>query len=203
VEKVTKDMVKRYCGEPRTIILVVIPANADMTTSDGLQLARELDPKGIRSIGVITKIDIMDKGTNAKSMIMGHEVSLKLGYIGVKNRSQLDIDSNKRVFSALDEEKLYFSSHPIYSTMPQDILGTANLTKKLTKVLFTHIRNYLPEIVKEINVMKKDMEEKLKNLGTPLPTSKMEKLQMLLLMLTEFCQGFKNAISGRLVGVMQ
>jgi replication fork clamp-binding protein CrfC len=50
-------------------------------------MARELDPKGIRSIGVITKIDIMDKGTNAKSMIMGHEVPLKLGYIGVKNRS--------------------------------------------------------------------------------------------------------------------
>lgn len=87
IEKITKDMVKKYCGEPRTIILIVIPANADMTTSDGLQLARELDPKGIRSIGVITKIDIMDKGTNAKNMIMGHEVTLKLGYIGVKNRS--------------------------------------------------------------------------------------------------------------------
>ncbi len=111
-------MVKRYCGEPRTIILVVVPANADMTTSDGLQLARELDPKGVRSIGVITKIDIMDKGTNAKNMILGHEISLKLGFIGVKNRSQLDIDTNKRVFSALDDEKMYFSSHPIYSTMP-------------------------------------------------------------------------------------
>jgi replication fork clamp-binding protein CrfC len=180
-------MVKRYCGEPRTIILVVIPANADMTTSDGLQLARELDPKGLRSIGVITKIDIMDKGTNAKNMIMGHDVPLKLGYIGVKNRSQLDIDTNKRVFSALDEEKLYFSSHPVYSTMPQDMLGTANLTKRLTKVLFTHIRNYLPEIVREINAMKKDMEDKLKGLGNPLPSSKQEKLQLLWFMVTEFC----------------
>lgn len=111
-------MARRYVGEPRTIILIVIPANADMTTSDGLQMAREVDPKGIRSIGVITKIDIMDAGTNAKNMILGHEVPLRLGYIGVKNRSQLDIQSNKRVFQALDEEKLYFSSHPIYSSMP-------------------------------------------------------------------------------------
>lgn len=118
----------------------------------------------------------MDKGTNAKNMIMGHEVPLKLGYIGVKNRSQLDIETNKRVFAALDEEKLYFSSHPIYSTMPQDVLGTFNLTKKLTKVLFTHIRHYLPEIVKEINAMKKDLDDKLKSLGTPLPTTKIEKL---------------------------
>jgi dynamin 1-like protein len=56
------------------------------------------------------------------------------------------------------------------------MLGTANLTKRLTKVLFTHIRNYLPEIVKEINGMRKDLEDKLRSLGQPLPTTKMEKL---------------------------
>lgn len=199
IEKVTKQMAMRYVGDPRTIILCVIPANADMTTSDGLQMARQCDPKGVRTIGVITKIDIMDKGTNAKSMILGHEVPLRLGYVGVKNRSQLDIDSNKRVFKALDEEKMYFSSHQVYSTMPQDLLGTANLTKKLTKVLFTHIKNYLPEIVKEINVLKKDHDEKLKNLGPPLPCEKHEKMQMLWNMVTDFCTQFKNTIGGRLI----
>ena len=80
-------MCKRYCTEDRTIILCVIPANADMSTSQGLDLARKWDPDGSRTLGVITKIDIMDKGTNAKNMIMGHEIALKLGYIGVKNRS--------------------------------------------------------------------------------------------------------------------
>jgi len=80
-------MARRYCGESRTIILCVLSANADITTSDGLQMARELDPKGIRTIGVITKIDIMDKGTSAKRMIEGKDVSLRLGYIGIKNRS--------------------------------------------------------------------------------------------------------------------
>lgn len=63
-------MAARYVSDPRTIILCVVPANADMTNSDGLQMARQLDPKGIRTIGVITKIDIMDRGTNAKKMIM-------------------------------------------------------------------------------------------------------------------------------------
>ena len=51
-------MCGRYCGDPRTIILCVVPGNADMTTSDGLHMARELDPKGLRTLGVITKIDI-------------------------------------------------------------------------------------------------------------------------------------------------
>lgn len=87
IEKVTRMMAHRYVSDPRTIILCVVPANADMTTSDGLQMARQLDPKGIRTIGVITKIDIMDRGTNAKRMIMNLEVPLRLGYVGVKNRA--------------------------------------------------------------------------------------------------------------------
>ena len=74
-------------SDPRTIVLCVVPANADMTVSDGLQMAQQLDPKGIRTVGVITKIDIMDRGTSAKRMIMNMEVPLRLGYVGVKNRA--------------------------------------------------------------------------------------------------------------------
>ena len=88
IEQITKMMALRYVSDPRTIILCVIPANADISTSDGLQMAREIDPKGLRTIGVITKIDIMDKGTNAKRMLTGQDVPLRLGYVGVKNRSQ-------------------------------------------------------------------------------------------------------------------
>lgn len=71
IEKVTKDMCIHYAKDDRTIILCVIPANADISTSDGLKLAMEIDREGNRTIGVITKIDIMDKGTNAKNMLLG------------------------------------------------------------------------------------------------------------------------------------
>jgi replication fork clamp-binding protein CrfC len=75
-----------------------------MTTSDGLQIAREVDPKGIRTIGVITKIDIMDKGTSAKRMIEGKDVSLRLGFVGIKNRSQQDIIDRITVKLATERE---------------------------------------------------------------------------------------------------
>lgn len=88
IEKITIEMAKRYCAEDRTIILAVIPANADMSTSQGLDLARKWDPTGQRTLGVITKIDIMDRGTDAKKMIMNQEIPLALGYVGIKNRSQ-------------------------------------------------------------------------------------------------------------------
>lgn len=80
-------MAARYCKDPKTIILCVIPANADITTSDGLMMARQLDPQGSRTIGCITKIDIMDKGTDARRLLTGEDVGLKLGYVGIKNRS--------------------------------------------------------------------------------------------------------------------
>jgi GTP-binding protein EngB required for normal cell division len=197
IEQITKEMAKRYCADPRTIILAVVPANQDMSTSDALQMAMELDPKGTRTLGVVTKIDIMDRGTNAKKMIMGEEVSLRLGYVGVKGRSKHDIDHKVTVKKGLDEEKQYFASHPVYSTMPPGYLGIETLTQKLTKILFHHIRNYLPEILKEINSKLKDCEDRLKDLGTSLPITTKDKIQLLWSLITKFTENYKNALSGR------
>lgn len=111
-------MAKHYVADPRTIILCVIPANADLTTSEALQMSRRLDPKGIRTVGVITKIDIMDRGVDARKMLLGEEVPLRLGYVGVKNRSQLDINQDTKVKKALQAERDFFNNHPIYSKLP-------------------------------------------------------------------------------------
>ena len=70
IEQVTRQMAERYVMDSRTIILCVVSANQDMATQEGLRMARRIDPKGVRTVGVITKIDIMDRGTNAKRMIM-------------------------------------------------------------------------------------------------------------------------------------
>ena len=169
IEQITRAMAHRYVSDSRTIILCTLPANADMTTSDGLQMAREVDPKGIRTIGVITKIDIMDKGTNAKRMIEGKDVHLRLGFIGIKNRSQQDIIDRIPVKQAIEKEQLYFSTHPVYSSMPQGLLGIHNLTTKLTKILFTHIKHCLPDITREIKMKIKETEDDLKDLGPPMP----------------------------------
>ena len=71
-------------------------------------MAQQLDPEGNRTIGVITKIDIMDKGTDARSMILNKEIALRLGYIGVKGRSQEDINNKLSVKESLDKEIEFF-----------------------------------------------------------------------------------------------
>ena len=63
-------MALRYVSDKRTIILSVIPATADMVVNEGQKMARQVDPKGIRTVGVITKLDIMDRGCDAKRGIM-------------------------------------------------------------------------------------------------------------------------------------
>ena len=132
-------MALRYVSDSRTIILSVIPANADMVVNEGLKMARQVDPKGIRTVGVLTKLDIMDRGANAKRSIMNQEVPMRLGFIGVKNRSQEDIQKQISIKTAIEKEMNFFSSHPIYSKIPPGYLGCEALVKKLTHVLFTHI----------------------------------------------------------------
>ena len=78
------DMILKYIQEENTIILAVTPANQDLANSDALKLAKEVDPEGIRTIGVITKLDLMDKGTDARDVLEGTGLlPLKKGYIGV------------------------------------------------------------------------------------------------------------------------
>lgn len=77
---------------------------------------------------------------------------------------------------AIEKESMYFGTHPIYSTMPQNLLGIGNLTNKLTKILFTHIKFTLPEIMKEIRDKAKETEEDLKDLGPPMPSGSSEKM---------------------------
>lgn len=103
-------MTFKHISKPSTIILAVTPANTDLANSDALQVAREVDPEGIRTIGVITKIDLMDKGyvmlynhfvmcinmsfrTDAMDILTGKVIPLNLGFVGVINRSQEDIFS--------------------------------------------------------------------------------------------------------------
>jgi GTP-binding protein EngB required for normal cell division len=88
-------MVNHYISSENAIILAITPANQDLANSDSLIAARRVDPAGNRTIGVLTKLDIVDKGTDARDVLLNKVYSLKLGYIGVVNRSQADINGKK------------------------------------------------------------------------------------------------------------
>jgi dynamin 1-like protein len=190
-------MCRRYAEDPLTIILCVIAANSDIATSDGLMLAKEIDTSGSRTIGVLTKLDIMDAGTDARKTLMNEEIPLRLGYVGVKNRSKQDLINKLSMEETTRKEKEFFKSHPVYKNIPPGHLGTDVLINKLTKIYFKIIRENLPRIIKAINERLKSAEEELQGLGQPMPTDDAGKMSMLWNMINEYCDIFRKVLQGK------
>ena len=136
----------------------------------------------------------MDLGTNAKSMQMNEEIPLKLGYVGIKGRTQEDVNNNMQVSEALIKEKKWFAEHPIYAHMPANKTGTGALVSTLSTTMYTHIRRTLPQIVAEIDEKIYDCETNLTELGNPMPMDEKEKLKMLWEMISAFSEKFKSSI---------
>jgi len=105
IEHRITEMVLKYITPKQSIIMAVSPANVDLANSDALKLSRRVDPLGDRTIGVITKIDIMDPGTNALDLLRGKIYPLRMGYVGVVCRSQQDINLKKDITEARKYEE--------------------------------------------------------------------------------------------------
>ena len=196
VEKITKTMSLRYCSDPMTIILCVVPANADLSTSEALKIAKDLDPAGERTIGVLTKVDIMDRGTDALKILKNQEIYLKMGYVAVKNRSQQDINNGMRVLEALEVERKFFSGSSVYSSLPKGCCGTEILSSKLKEIFYDHISKFFPEIVSKINSQYKEKDKRLRELGPNIPIREADKFSYLWNVVNKFCLSFKNILTG-------
>jgi hypothetical protein len=92
----------------------------------------------------------MDKGTDARKLLLGNVVPLRLGYVGVVNRCQEDILLNRTVKEALLAEEKFFRSHPVYHGLA-DRLGVPQLAKKLNQILVQHIKVLLPDLKSRIS----------------------------------------------------
>ena len=193
---ITKNMALRYISEPRSIILCVIPANQDLATSEALKIMREIDPTGGRSIGCLTKIDIMNRGDDARKMLKNEEIELRYGYVGIKNRCQEDVINNVPVEESLKAEKKFFTTSPIYSSLPSHLFGTESLTHKLTSILYQQIKASLPEIFNEIKEKKKKAQEELEKLGPGVTNTDADMVNYAWKSVASFLRIFKNSING-------
>ncbi|KAL7722548.1 dynamin [Entamoeba marina] len=191
-----RQMVLKFIEPQNAIILAVSAANVDLANSDALSVAREVDPDGERTIGVITKMDIMDKGTDAMDILYGRVYPLKLGYIGVLNRSQHDIETNVPIRKALQNEKKYFVEHSIYSAI-SDRLGIAYLTKTLNMILMQHIMKTLPSLRITIT----EMFNKTKHEYDKFADEFNQKDIVMLEKIIEYCTNFNKTISGELFDI--
>ncbi|KFM27720.1 Dynamin-1-like protein [Auxenochlorella protothecoides] len=140
IEARVRAMVLDYIAAESCIILAVTPANQDPAASDALELARRADPAGARTIGVLTKLDLMDRGTDAVAALRNEVVPLRLGHVGVVLRSQEDIASRRGMAEARAAERAFFEARPTLDggsdALPTDELaGGARLRHVFREVL--------------------------------------------------------------------
>ncbi|KAM9845528.1 dynamin-1-like protein isoform 3-T3 [Aulostomus maculatus] len=189
IEVQIRDLILKHISNPNCIILAVTAANTDMATSEALKVAREVDPDGRRTLAVVTKLDLMDAGTDAMDVLMGRVIPVKLGLIGVVNRSQLDINNKKSVADAIRDEYAFLQKK--YPSLANRN-GTKYLARTLNRLLMHHIRDCLPELKTRINVLAAQYQSLLSSYGEPVDDQSATLLQLITKFATEYC----NTIEG-------
>ncbi|KAM0028526.1 putative dynamin stalk domain, GTPase effector domain, Dynamin superfamily [Helianthus debilis subsp. tardiflorus] len=195
IEARIRTMIMSYIKLPSCLILAVTPANSDLANSDALQIAGNADPDGYRTIGVITKLDIMDRGTDARNILLGKQIPLRLGYVGVVNRSQEDIMLNRSIKDALIAEEKFFRSRPAYNEVA-DICGVPQLAKKLNQILVQHIKTVLPGLKSRISAQLVAVAKEHASYGE-ITESKAGMGALLLNILSKYSEAFCSMIEGK------
>ncbi|RXI00392.1 hypothetical protein DVH24_037940 [Malus domestica] len=195
IEARIRTMIMSYIKIPTCLILAVTAANSDLANSDALQIAGNADPDGLRTIGVITKLDIMDRGTDARNLLLGKVIPLRLGYVGVVNRSQEDIMMNRSIKDALVAEEKFFRSRPVYNGLA-DRCGVPQLAKKLNQILVQHIKAVLPGLKSRISSTLVTVAKEHASYGE-ITESKAGQGALLLNILSKYCEAFSTMVEGK------
>ncbi|GAU36300.1 hypothetical protein TSUD_353440 [Trifolium subterraneum] len=173
----------------------VAVANQDIATSDAIKLSREVDPSGERTFGVLTKLDLMDKGTNALDVLEGRSYRLQHPWVGIVNRSQADINKNVDMIVARRKEVEYFETSPDYGHLASK-MGSEYLAKLLSEHLERVIKARIPSITSLINKSIEELESEMDHLGRPIAVDAGAQLYTILELCRKFERVFKEHLDG-------
>ncbi|KAL2803302.1 P-loop containing nucleoside triphosphate hydrolase protein [Aspergillus granulosus] len=163
--QLVQDVVQSYMKEPRSIILAVVSAKNDFANQIVLKLARDVDPSGKRTLGIITKPDTLVAGSRAKQW-----------WHILKN---MDMDKGQWTLSQRDLEEQEFFSQGIWEDLPRSLVGIDTLRTRLSKVLLSQIATELPSLIKEIEDRINHCKSRLQRLGEPRVTVDEQKAYLL------------------------
>ncbi|KAL5325396.1 hypothetical protein ACEPPN_006521 [Leptodophora sp. 'Broadleaf-Isolate-01'] len=161
-----REMIAKYLGNPRSIILAVVPANVDIATQEIIQMAEDADPGGQRTLGVLTKPDLVDRGAEEKVMelVANREgrAHFDLGYTIVCNRSQSDLSISNQERNA--RETAFFNSQP-WSAIPKERAGIKALKHRLDKLLVDVTRENFQAVALDVQARIDELGRELDDLG--------------------------------------
>ncbi|KAI9700516.1 MAG: hypothetical protein M1820_006815 [Bogoriella megaspora] len=176
---IVTNMVQGFMKNPRSVMIAVVPANVDIATQEILEMAREVDPEGQRTIGVFTKPDLVDKGaeTSVVDLLQGKGPNGKLGWSMVRNPGQKELKD--ATVNRHDLEKQFFRIEAPWNTIDKDRVGIPALRTRLQERLAAHIRREFPKVRMEINKRLVECKEELASLGANRETREEQRAYLL------------------------
>lgn len=159
-------LVQSYMAKSRSIILAVVSAKNDYANQIVTKLARDVDPKGVRTLGIITKPDTLHVGSESErafvDLAKNDEVNFRLGWHVLRNRGydNRDCSAEER-----DKEERSFFSQGIWTTLPTNVLGLDALKPRLSTVLRDQIISELPSLIHDIEHGIDECRNRLAKLG--------------------------------------
>ncbi|XP_062866764.1 interferon-induced GTP-binding protein Mx1-like [Trichomycterus rosablanca] len=194
-----KRLISKVIARQETINLVVVPCNVDIATTEALKMAQEVDPKGERTLGILTKPDLVDKGTEETVVSIVHNeiVNLTKGYMIVRCRGQKEIKDRVPLSEATDKEKDFFRDHPHFSMLYEEGKATIpKLAEKLTQELVHHIERSLPRLEEQIEKKLAETQAELERYGSGPPTDPEGQIAFLIDKITAFTHDIVNLMTG-------
>ncbi|CAJ1051456.1 interferon-induced GTP-binding protein Mx [Xyrichtys novacula] len=186
-----KRLIRKFIKEQETISLVVVPCNVDIATTEALKMAQEVDPDGERTLGILTKPDLVDKGTEQTVVDIVHNevIHLRKGYMIVRCRGQQEISDKVSLAEAIDKERAFFQDHLHFQTLFDENRATVpKLAEKLTLELVHHIEKSLPRLEEQIEEKLEQTRAELEKYGNGPPADPAERLIFLIDKVTAFIQ---------------
>lgn len=194
--KMVEALVKRYINDSRTIILAVASSLHETANQKVFRLAKEADPRGIRTLGVLTKPDALQKGDEGRivDVARNNVTVLNHGWFVVRNRSTQDITEGVTLEERDVKERDFFSKAP-WKSLASDRVGITALKKFLRALLEDHVKKEFPNLLKEMNALIEAAEKELEVLG-PCRETPDEQRRILLKLSTEYQNIAINGILG-------
>jgi hypothetical protein len=166
-------LVLSYMKNLRSVVLAVVTAKNDHALQIILKRAKEVDPKGLRTLGLITKPDTLPRGSDSEAdfinLASNDNINFQLGWHVVKNR---DYDSRQSSSEERDQSEKSFFLEGVWKELPQDMVGVESLHERLSKILIEQIKRYLPNLMEDMQSNLKECKKKLLKLGDSYDTPK-------------------------------
>ncbi|CAG9974930.1 unnamed protein product [Clonostachys byssicola] len=194
---VVDQLVLDYMSKKESIILNVIAGNQPLANHDALSKVKAVDPSRDRTIGVITKPDLMVAKSESEveyaKLVTKNEGAnkLRLGWHVLRNHANVEADLDDR-----DAAELDFFKTGVWKDVPDPSLGISNLRKKLSRVLYDHIRKSLPEVIINIEKNLKERRTELAKLGPPRSDTD-DRRSFLIKIASQFQSLAKDGVDGR------